>query len=113
MNKNHIIIEDYDFIDDELYVYFSINLELEVREGKISIDEVDQGLDSEGLYNMSSDHWNGRSESHYTEDWTIGFDEYVSEHITSDNIRDFIYDYYGDKPLPNILTDEDTINIIR
>ena len=35
MNKNHIIIEDYDIFDTELSVYFSVNQELGYREGTI------------------------------------------------------------------------------
>ena len=40
------------------------------------------------------------SESHYTEDWTLGFDEYVQTIFCTD-IRDFISDYYENKPLPD------------
>ena len=44
MNKNQVIIEDYDIFDTELSVYFSVNQELELREGKIDIDKFDEWL---------------------------------------------------------------------
>jgi len=100
MNKQQLIIEDYDIIDGEIIVYFSVNQELAYREAKIDIDEFDVWLESMGYYEMSEDCWDYASESHYTKDWTIGFDEYVSEMMTSDDVIDFIYDYYENKPLP-------------
>ena len=100
MNKNQVIIEDYDIFDTELSAYFSVNQELEVREGKIDIDKFDEWLEGAGLYEMSADCWDYGSESHYTEDWTIGFDEYLSNYISTDDVRDFICDYYENNPLP-------------
>jgi hypothetical protein len=100
MNKNQLIIEDYDIFDTELSVYFSVNQELNVREGKIDIDKFDEWLEGYGLYEMSTDCWDYTTESHYTEDWTIGFDEYISNYISTDDVRDFICDYYRNKPLP-------------
>lgn len=100
MNKNQIIIEDYDIFDTELSVYFSVNQELWVREGTIDIDDFDVWLERMGYYEMSRDCWSMTSESHYTEDWTVSFDEYVSDYLSANDIIDFISDYYENKPLP-------------
>jgi hypothetical protein len=103
MNKNQLILEDYDIFDTELLVYFSVNQELEVRESKVDIDIFDKWLDDNGLYEMSEDCWDYATESHYTKDWTIGLDEYISEYITSSDVIDFIYEYYQNKPLPEFV----------
>lgn len=103
MNKNQLIIEDYDFFDTELCVYFSVNQELQLREDRFDIDEVDEWFDGQGLYEMSEDCWDYGSETHYTRDWEIDFDEFVSDYVSSDDIRDFIYDYYQNKPLPDYI----------
>lgn len=100
MIKNQIILEDSFIYDTELCVYFSVNQELEVREGKIDVDIFDQWLDNNGLYEMSEDCWDYGSESHYTKDWTIGLEEYASEYMSNNDVIDFIYEYYQDKPLP-------------
>ena len=100
MIKNQIILEDYFVYDTELCVYFSVNQELEVREAKIDVDIFDKWLDDNGLYEMTEDHWDYTTESHYTRDWTIGLEEYASEYMTGDDVRDFIYEYYQNKPLP-------------
>ncbi len=52
---------------------------------------------------MSEDSWDYATESHYTKDWTIGLDEYISEYITSSDVIDFIYEYYQNKPLPEFV----------
>ena len=103
MNKNQLIIEDYDIFDYELSVYFSVNQELELREGRIDIGEFDEWLDDNGLYEMSDDCWDYSTESHYTKDWKIDFDEYVSNYISTDDVRDFITDYYNNKELPEFI----------
>ena len=101
MNKHQLIIEDYDILDTEILVYFSVNQELEVREGRIDIDEFDTWLESMDRYEMSEDCWDYAKESHYTKDWTIGFNEYISDMLSSDDIVDFICEYYKNKPLPD------------
>ena len=100
MNKHQLIIEDYDIFDTEILVYFSVNQELEVREGRIDIDEFDTWLESMDRYEMSEDCWDYAKESHYTKDWTIDFNEYISDMLSSDDIVDFICEYYENKPLP-------------
>lgn len=103
MNKNQLIIEDYDIFDTELSVYFSVNQELGIREGIIDIDELDTWLESMGHYEMSEDCWDYTTESHYTKDWTIDFYEYKSEFLSVDDIVEFTCDYYEDKILPNFV----------
>jgi hypothetical protein len=103
MNKNQLIIEDYDIFDTELSVYFSVNQELDVREGRIDLDEFDVWLNRNGLYEMSRDCWDYAQESHYTEDWEIGFGEYLSDYICTDDVRDFVVDYYENKTLPDFV----------
>ena len=52
---------------------------------------------------MSQDCWDYSTESHYTQDWKIDFDEYVSNYISTDDVRDFITDYYSNKELPEFI----------
>jgi hypothetical protein len=100
--KNHYLIEDC-FLDDyTIIVYFAINQELGYRKLEIDIDDLDTYFDNNGVYEMSDDYWDYTTESHYTKDWKISFDEYWTDYYNSDDVRDYLENYFLTNELPNI-----------
>ena len=100
--KNHYLIEDY-FLDDySIIVFFGVNQETGYRKLEIDVDDFDTYLNDSGLYEMSEDCWDYTSESHYTRDWEIGFDEYWNDYSSADDIRDYMEEYFLTNPLPEL-----------
>lgn len=100
--KNHYLIEDYYLDDSSIIVFFAVNQEIGYRKLEIDIDDFDKYLDDNGLYEMSEDCWDYVSESHYTKDWEIDFDEYWNDYCNSDDIRDYMERYFLTNPLPKL-----------
>ena len=100
--KNHYLIEDY-FLDDySIIVFFGVNQEICYRKLEIDIDDFDKYLDDCGHYEMSEDCWDYGSESHYTRDWQIGFDEYWNDYVDPNHIVEFMEEHFLTNPLPEL-----------
>ena len=106
MTKDTIEILEYDFIKGTLQVMFSLNNEEGYREVEICEEEFSDYIDSIGNLEMFSDEWDYATESHYTKDWVIPYDEYVEDYLEDNDLLDFIIYYFSDKDYPELTIEE-------
>jgi len=100
MTKHLIELLEYDFIDGTLNIIFSVNNEKEYREIEICEEEFSDYIESSGKLEMFSDEWDYATESHFTKDWVISYDEYVEDYLETNDLLEFIIDYFSDKDYP-------------
>ena len=91
MTKDTIEILEYDFIEGTLHVMFSLNNEEGYREVEICEEEFSDYIDSIG---------------NYTKDWTITYEEYLEDYLESNDLLEFIIDYFSDKDYPELTIEE-------
>jgi hypothetical protein len=103
MTKHLIELLDYDFIDGTLNVMFSINNEEGYREIEICEEEFSDYIESTGNLEVFSDEWDYATESHYTKDWVISYDEYIEDYLEKNDLLEFIIDYFSDKDYPELI----------
>ena len=106
MTKDTIEILEYYFIEGTLHVMFSLNNEEGYREVEICEEEFSDYIDSTGNLEMFSDEWDYATESHYTKDWTITYEEYLEDYLESNDLLEFIIDYFSDKDYPELTIEE-------
>ena len=104
--KNQIELLEHTFTDGYLTLEFTINDEEGYRILEICEDKFSEFLENRGSLEMSSDEWDYARESHYTKDWTISTDEYISDHLETCDLEEFILDYISDKDYPKLIKDE-------
>jgi hypothetical protein len=104
--KNQIELLEYTFTDGYLILEFTINDEEGYRILEVCEDTFSVFLENKGSLEMSSDEWDYASESHYTKDWDISVDEYMTEHLETSDLEEFVLDYFSDKDYPELIKDE-------
>jgi len=97
MTKHLIELLDYDFIDGTLNIMFSLNNEEGYREIEICEGDFSDYIESIGNLEVFSDEWDYATESHYTKDWVISYDEYIEDYLEKNDLLEFIIDYFSDK----------------
>ena len=103
MSKDQIEILDYIFFNGELSISFSVNNEEGYRDLEICEDVFHEYLENGGHLEMFSDEWDYATESHYTKDWVISYDEYVEDYLEKNDLLEFIIDYFSDKDYPELI----------
>lgn len=106
MAKEQIEILDYIIYDDKLEVEFTINNEEGYRLLSISEDVLIEYIENSGDLEMFSDEWDYATESHYTRDWVISYDEYMSDYFGSDDLLDFMIYYFKHNDYPVLMEEE-------
>ncbi len=103
MTKHLIELLDYDFIDGTLNIMFSLNNEEGYREIEICEGDFSNYIESIGNLEVFSDEWDYATESHYTKDWVISYDEYIEDYLEKNDLLEFIIDYFSDKDYPELI----------
>lgn len=101
-SKRHIILDNYDFYNGYLNVVFTLD------DDKYREDIIDENSFQEFIYKCGKleyfiDCWDGQTESHYTEEKIIDYDEWKKEVCESNDIIDFLYYFYERNKIPNYI----------
>jgi|TARA_R110001592_G_scaffold3085_2_gene17215 hypothetical protein len=100
MSKNQIEILDYMFFNGNLSIQFCINNEEEYRDFEICEDVFHDYLEKCGNLELFTDEWDYATESHYTKDWVISYDDYIEDYLENNDLLEFIIDYFSNKDYP-------------
>jgi len=103
MTKDKIEILDYIFDNGDITVDFSLNNDEGYRILIISEDDFIEYLEDNEEFEMFSDEWDYARESHYTKHWTISYDEYMSNHFSSDILVEFMIYYFKENDYPELI----------
>ena len=103
MTKDLIELLEYDFIDGTLNIMFSINNEEGHREINICEGDFSDYIVSTGNLEVFSDEWDYSTESHYTKDWVISYDDYIEDYLEDNDLLEFIIYYFSDKEYPTLI----------
>ena len=104
--KNQIELLEHTFTDGYLTLEFTINHEEGYRILEVCEDNLSLFLENSGKLEMSSDEWDYERESHYTKDWVISVDDYLSEYLETVDLEEFILDHFLDKDYPELIKEE-------
>jgi hypothetical protein len=96
--KRQIVIDDYEFINGEISIFFEIG-DL-YYEDNIDEDLFEKYVDESGGLEYYEDCWDGYKESHYTKEYVHEYSEWLSEHFDKSYLNDFIDTYYKNNSLP-------------
>lgn len=106
MTKVQFEILDYIFDDGDLVIDFTINNEEGYRILSVSEDDFVEYIENSGELEMFSDEWDYATESHYTKDWVISYDEYVSEYLNNDILVEYMIYYFKNKDYPVLIKED-------
>jgi len=98
--KRQIIIDDYDFVNGYLSVFFSIDNNDSIIEDNIDEDIFEEYITKSGDLEYFEDCWDGHTESHFTKEYVMDYSDWVNEHCDKSYILDFLYYYYKSNKIP-------------
>jgi|SaaInl5LU_22_DNA_1037371.scaffolds.fasta_scaffold00810_16 hypothetical protein len=69
----------------------------------VDIDEFRQYIDGMGLLETTQDRWDYGSESHYTIDSVMDFDEWMDNYMDDQIVRQYVLDYMKEGNTPDLM----------
>lgn len=110
LTKVRVINEWYE-IDGFIHIDFMMdkdyhNLDYTDSHGRIlnvDIDEFRQYIDGMGLLETTQDRWDYGSESHYTIDSVMDFDEWMDNYMDDQIVRQYVLDYMKEGNTPDLM----------
>jgi len=100
--KRQIILDDFYFDNGDLAVIFKLDDD-KYREDIIDENSFEEYIQKSGKLEFFEDCWDAYSESHYTKEYIIEYDEWKKEGCETDDIEDFLYYYYEKHQIPEYI----------
>jgi len=96
--KRQIVIDDYEFINGEISIFFkSDNL---YYQDTVDEDLFETYIRESGTLEYFEDCWDGYKESHYTKEYIYDYSEWLNEGFEISHLNDFLNTYYNNNKLP-------------
>ena len=102
--KRHFLLDEYSFINGQINITLIFDDDFYLDE---IIDEsiFEKYIEESGKLEYFEDRWDAYKESHYTEEYIMAYDKWRDEYCEKDDILEFLYYYYENNKLPEVITE--------